>query len=196
MEDNPTPGTQVPAWPGPSSLTAISSAPLTPGAGPLAPRRRAGRHCSVPPPRSGRRRPRRRPAASAVTRERPLRSPARDRRCRAGRPAGAAPHQAQLVQCRGAQRVDQPPDIVDRLSGAAPQRHDELGGSIRFGAQQVAGGISRKCHPRQRRAQAVVQVPAQPAALFLQGSHDVLPGTLHRRRQRGRVHCHGQRGGQ
>lgn len=101
--------------------------------------------------------------------------------------------EAQLVQGWRAQVVDQPAHIVDGRRGTGAQLPQHLGRTVRVGVHEVAGGLGLEAQPGEQRAQPVVQVAAQPAALFLASGDDALPRLLQLRRQGGRVQGHRQR---
>ena len=62
--------------------------------------------------------------------------------------------------------------------GLVGELADQVGGAVRVGADQLVGEVEVHRHAGQRRAEPVVEVPPDPAALLLAGRDEVLPGPL------------------
>ena len=94
--------------------------------------------------------------------------------------------QAQTVQCGRSQVVDEAAHVVDGGGGLGAQLGKDRHGPLRLGRRQPPGGVDLEYHPGQRRAEAVVQVAAQPAALLLARGDEALPrpGQLARQHRR------------
>ena len=86
--------------------------------------------------------------------------------------------EAELVECRRPQPVDEPAHLGDLLAGLLGELTDQVLGLGRVVGDQVAGRLEPHRQRGQRRSEPVVQVAAHPAALLLAGGDDVLPGPL------------------
>ena len=84
--------------------------------------------------------------------------------------------QSELVERGGAQAVDQAAYLGDLVAGEVGEPADHLGRLGRIGGDQVLGGLQPHGHRGQRRAEAVVEVAAQPAALLLARGDQLLAG--------------------
>ena len=76
-------------------------------------------------------------------------------------------HQAELVERRRPHRVDHPPDLLDRDHRVGAQLGHHLLGRGGVGADQVARRVGGEGDPGEPRAEAVVQLAAQPAPFLL-----------------------------
>ena len=86
--------------------------------------------------------------------------------------------QAELVQRRRPQPVDQPADVGDRRAQLAAQLAGQRLGRRRVAGDQAAQHAGLHGQPGQLRAEPVVQVAAQPPPLLLAGGDQPLAGAL------------------
>ncbi len=91
---------------------------------------------------------------------------------------GARACQAELVQGGRAQPFDQAPDIDHGAADLLAEVVQLAGGAVAARREQRPRGLGLQRQPGQRRADAVVQVPAQPAPFFLPGQDEALPRAL------------------
>ena len=76
-------------------------------------------------------------------------------------------HQAELVQCRRAESLDQPPDLADVLARLVGEARDQVGCLVGVVADQVGRRLQPHREGRQGGSQSVVQVAAEAATFFL-----------------------------
>ena len=98
----------------------------------------------------------------------------------------------------GLRSVDQAAYVGNGGAGVATQRSQQVTDRVRFGVDQVGGGVRGQGDAGQGRAKPVVQILTDPSTLLLPGRHDSLPRPLevvgqlhrpHRGRQRRRDDC-------
>jgi hypothetical protein len=97
---------------------------------------------------------------------------------------GDCAEQAELVDGRWAQAVDDPPDLRHGLPERSAQCGQPFVGRAPAGEQRLHG-VDLEPQPGERGAEPVVQVVAQPPALLLPGEHELFLGAaqvLHERR--------------
>ena len=110
-------------------------------------------------------------------------------------------HQAELVEGRRAQLVDQAPDVGDRVLHLGAQIDEQLFGVLGIVGDGAAGSVQTQDGGGQRRAEPVVQVATDPTAFLLAGRDQSLPRVLEVGGQTDGVHRHaglrppGRRGG-
>ena len=91
---------------------------------------------------------------------------------------GARTGKAELIQGRRTQPFDQAPDIDHGAADLLAEVAQLTGGAVGARREQCPRGLGLECQPGQRRADAVVQVPAQAAPFFLPGQDEPFPGAL------------------
>jgi hypothetical protein len=102
------------------------------------------------------------------------------------------PQQTELVERGRAQIVHQPADVGEDPGQVVRRPGELLVGALGIGPGQVAGCLDPQRHRTEARAEPVVQVAPQPAALVLTGDHELGPDPLQGRAQLARA---GGRGG-
>ncbi len=78
-----------------------------------------------------------------------------------------APIESEVVERGWPQVVDEAADVVERGGDVGPDGADQLVGLLGAGGQQGPRGVEPKRRGGQGRAEAVVQVAAQPAPFVL-----------------------------
>ena len=96
--------------------------------------------------------------------------------------------EAELVEVGWPQRLDHAPDVLDRRLRLGPQLLDHRERRSVVHAQAAARQVDLQGDARQRRADAVVQVAPERAALLLARGHDALAGALQVGREPHGVH--------
>ena len=91
-----------------------------------------------------------------------------------------APTRSQLVQRRRPKVIDQPRHVPDRIAGRRAQLPQQHFSSFRIVAQHVARRVGTESDARQDRAEAIMQIAAQPPALLLPRTDDLFARPLHR----------------
>ena len=90
-------------------------------------------------------------------------------------PLAESRDEAQLVERRRTQAVDQTTYLRDVVPREVRESFQHLGGLVGVGRDQVLGGLQSHGHRGQRRAQTVVQVATQPTAFLLAGGDQLCP---------------------
>ena len=111
-------------------------------------------------------------------------------RLRRGLLRGEAPDrggETELVERRWAQPVDQPADVSDHRLHLRGRRDQQRIGSPEIRRRQIPNGLERERQPGERRAEAVVEVAADPPPLLLAQLDDALPRRLQLVRELDRV---------
>ncbi len=84
-------------------------------------------------------------------------------------PFAERPDQAELVERRRTQAVDQPPYVGKGLSMCLREAREDLGGLLRVGRHDAQGQFEAHPGGRERRPEPVVDVAPQPPPFLLQG---------------------------
>lgn len=99
--------------------------------------------------------------------------------------------QAELVEDRRAEVVDEPADVRDATLHLADQPVEDLLGSRGILPDEAADDVELERHPGKRRPQAVVKVAPYPATLLLACQHEALD-RLGQARRPADGQCHGE----
>ncbi len=87
--------------------------------------------------------------------------------------------EAEVVERRRAQVVDQAPYVVQRLAHLGAGQPDQLARPLGVRLDRVAGRVEPHRHAPERRPEPVVQVAADPPPVVLPAEHQPLPALLH-----------------
>ena len=95
--------------------------------------------------------------------------------------------EAQLVERRRAQTVDQAANVSDHRLHLRGRRDQQRIGSPEIRRRQIANGLERERQPGERRAEAVVEIAPDPPPFLLAQLDDALPRRLQLVRELDRV---------
>ena len=87
------------------------------------------------------------------------------------------PHEPQLVERGRPKPFDQLPNVGQRLVHLGPQSVQQQLGGVGVPPECFGGRLGPHADGRQRRTEAVVEVPPEPPSLLLPGSHEALART-------------------